>query len=400
MENKVITVSQLTGAVKEILETGFSDISVEGEISNFKAHSSGHLYFTLKDEGAQISAVMWKYRNHLNFKPTDGMKVIAQGSISVYPPQGKYQIDVTSMQPAGEGDLFLAYEALKKKLLAKGYFDESIKKPIPQFPQSIGLATSPTGAAVQDVMSTIRRRYKAATIYFRPTLVQGDGAAEDIVKAIEELSQTPAEVLIIGRGGGSLEDLWCFNEEITIDAIYKCVIPIVSAVGHETDFTLADFAADLRAATPTAAAELVTPYTSDEVRDFLITSIYKMNKTTNSLIMDLKQKLGKTSAEKASRRLRDKINFYNQRLDDSTINMQRIMKGKMQAFRQKIDSNTFICRSLNPQLPLDKGYAILKFNDKIIDNTKSLLKYKQIEIIRKNETAIAKVEGLKQDTLF
>lgn len=400
MENKVITVSQLTGVVKEILETGFSDISVEGEISNFKAHSSGHLYFTLKDEGAQISAVLWKYRNRLNFKPTDGMKVIVQGSLSVYPPQGKYQIDVTSMVPAGEGDLFLAYEALKKKLIEKGYFDESIKKPIPSFPQSVGVATSPTGAAVQDVISTIRRRYKAATIYFRPTLVQGDGAAEDIVKAISELSQTPAEVLIIGRGGGSLEDLWCFNEEITIDAIYHCEIPIVSAVGHETDFTLADFAADVRAATPTAAAELVTPVTSDEVRDFLLTSIYKMNKTTNFIITDLKQKLSKTSAEKASRRLQDKINLSNQRLDDSTINMQRIVKGKVQSIKQKIDSNAFICRSLNPQLPLEKGYAILKYNDKIIDNNKSLLKYKQIEIVRKNETAVAKVEGLKQESLF
>ncbi|MEI6090230.1 MAG: exodeoxyribonuclease VII large subunit [bacterium] len=400
MENKVISVSQLTGVVKEILETGFSDIAVEGEISNFKAHSSGHLYFTLKDEGSQISAVMWKYRNHLNFKPTDGMKVIAQGSISVYPPQGKYQIDVTSMVPSGEGDLFLAYEALKKKLIAKGYFDDDIKKPLPRFPQSVGVATSPTGAAVQDVFSTIRRRYKGATIYFRPTLVQGDGAAEDIVKAIAELSLSPAEVLIIGRGGGSLEDLWCFNEEITVDAIYKCERPIISAVGHETDFTLSDFAADVRAATPTAAAELVTPVTSEEVRDFLLNSVYKMNKTTNFLITDLKQKLGKTSAEKASRRLQDKINFYNQRLDDSTINMQRIVKGKIQSVKQKIESNTFICRSLNPQAPLEKGYAILKYNGQIIDNNKSLLKYKQIEIVRKNETAVAKVEGLKQDSLF
>jgi exodeoxyribonuclease VII large subunit len=400
MENKIITISQLTSVVKEILETGFSDISVEGEISNFKAHSSGHLYFTLKDDGAQISAVMWKYRNHLNFKPTDGMKVIAQGSISVYPPQGKYQIDITSMLPAGEGDLFLAYEALKKKLIAKGYFDEDIKKPLPRFPQSVGVATSPTGAAIQDVISTIRRRYKGATIYFRPTLVQGDGAAEDIVKAIAELSQTPAEVLIIGRGGGSLEDLWCFNEEITVDAIYKCEKPIISAVGHETDFSLADFAADVRAATPTSAAELVTPVTSEEVRDFLLNSVYKMNKTTNFIITDLKQKLGKTSAEKASRRLQDKINFYNQRLDDSTINMQRIVKGEIQSIKQKIESNTFICRSLNPQAPLDKGYAILKFNGQIIDNNKSLLKYKQIEIVRKNETAVAKVEGLKQDSLF
>ncbi len=400
MENKVITVSQLTGAVKEILESGFSDIALEGEISNFKAHSSGHLYFTLKDEGAQISAVMWKYRNHLNFKPVDGMKVIAQGSISVYPPQGKYQIDVTSMLPAGEGDLFLAYEALKKKLIAKGYFEEDIKKPLPRFPQSIGVATSPTGAAIQDVISTIRRRYKAAKIYFRPTLVQGDGAAEDIVKAIDELSRTPAEVLIIGRGGGSLEDLWCFNEEITIDAIYKCEKPIISAVGHETDFTLSDFAADVRAATPTAAAELVTPITADDVRDFLLTSVYKMSKSTNFVLSDLKQKLGLTSAEKASRRLHDKINFYNQGLDDSTINMQRILKGKFHSIKQKVESNTFICRSLNPQAPLEKGYAILKSNDRIIDNSKSLMKYKLIEIVRKNETVVAKVEGLKQDSLF
>ncbi|MFP4529362.1 MAG: exodeoxyribonuclease VII large subunit, partial [Candidatus Kapaibacterium sp.] len=264
MEEKIISVSQLTQAIKSVLEEGFGDVTVSGEISNFKAHSSGHRYFTLKDEGAAISCVMWRGRN-LTFAPTDGMKVVARGRLSVYPPRGNYQLDCFSLSPQGQGDLFLAFEALKKKLGEAGYFAPERKRALPALPMKIGVATSPTGAAVRDIMSTIERRFPAANIYFRPAIVQGDEAGPDVALSIRELAATNADIIIIGRGGGSLEDLWAFNTEIVADAIFKCPVPVISAVGHETDFTIADFTADVRAATPTAAAELATPTPAAEL---------------------------------------------------------------------------------------------------------------------------------------
>ncbi|MES2766690.1 MAG: exodeoxyribonuclease VII large subunit, partial [Bacteroidota bacterium] len=263
-----ISVTQLTRTIRGILEETFEGIRVSGEISNFKHHSSGHRYFTLKDEGAQIGCTMWRTRS-LGFVPADGMKVVVFGNISVYPPQGKYQIDCITMMPLGKGDLHLAFELLKEKLARAGYFDPSRKRPLPLFPLKIGVITSPTGAAVRDILSTLERRMPACEIYFRPALVQGDGAAEDIAEAIYQLNNLDCDVIIAGRGGGSLEDLWAFNTEIVARAIFESRVPFVSAVGHETDFTIADFVADIRAATPTAAAELVTPRSKTEMLQIL-----------------------------------------------------------------------------------------------------------------------------------
>lgn len=262
-EKTYLTVTALTKYIRYKFDNDVHLMSVllEGEISNFKRHSRGHFYFTLKDQSAQISATMfYSEARKVNFEPKDGMKVLVKGSVSVYEPQGTYSINITEMEEKGLGSLYLAYEKLKKELSEAGYFDPTHKKQIPQFPKAIGVLTSPTGAAVRDCINTITRRYPMAKIYVYPTLVQGDEAKGSIVKNIELAnSQNLVDVLIVGRGGGSIEDLWAFNEKIVATAIYNSKLPIISAVGHETDFTIADFVADKRAATPTAAAEIATP---------------------------------------------------------------------------------------------------------------------------------------------
>ena len=262
-EKTYLTVTALTKYIRYKFDNDVHLVSVllEGEISNFKRHSRGHFYFTLKDSNAQISATMfYSEAKKVLFEPKDGMKVLVKGSVSVYEPQGIYNINVVEMEEKGVGSLYLAYEKLKKELQEGGYFDPSHKKPLPEFPKAIGVLTSPTGAAVRDCIQTIGRRYPMAKIYVYPTLVQGEEAKHSVVKNIELANeQGLVDVLIVGRGGGSIEDLWAFNEKIVAMAIYNSKLPIISAVGHETDTTIADLVADKRAATPTAAAELATP---------------------------------------------------------------------------------------------------------------------------------------------
>lgn len=257
---KIYTISELNREIKVVLEGTYPDIWLEGEISNFKAHSSGHMYFSLKDEESQISAVIWQGMcRSIKFSPENGLKVIARGRISGYPKRGEYQLIVSYMEPAGKGALQLAFEQLKKKLEKEGLFAPERKKPIPILPQRIGIVTSPTGAAIRDILSVIDRRFVNVEILLYPVRVQGEEAKHDIAEAIGYLNrQYPSlDVLIVARGGGSLEDLWAFNEEIVARAICASKIPVISAVGHEIDFTISDFAADLRAPTPSAAAELV-----------------------------------------------------------------------------------------------------------------------------------------------
>ncbi|MDF2658345.1 MAG: xseA [Paenibacillus sp.] len=262
--DKVLSVKDLTRYIKMKLEgdSVLKDVWVRGELSNFTHHSSGHMYFTLKDADSRIKSIMFASNNQrLGFIPRDGAKVIARGNISVFERDGQYQMYVTHMQPDGIGSLYLAFEQLKKKLGDEGLFAAPRKRPIPKFPRTVGVITSPTGAAVRDIMTTLQRRYPAAQILLYPVLVQGAQAAPSIVRAIEVMNRHgEADVLIVGRGGGSLEELWAFNEEIVARSIYASAIPVISAVGHETDFTIADFVADLRAATPTAAAELAVPH--------------------------------------------------------------------------------------------------------------------------------------------
>jgi exodeoxyribonuclease VII large subunit len=266
-EIKYVTVTALTKYIKRKFEVDphLQDLWIKGEISNFTSHSRGHMYFTLKDENARIQAVMFAgYNRYLAFRPENGMKVLVRGEISVYEPSGNYQIYVKEMQPEGIGNLYLAYEQLKKQLEAEGLFAPEHKKPIPLFPRCIGVVTSPTGAAIRDIITTIRRRYPLGTVILFPAIVQGEHAAGSIVQAIEKANEFGnVDVLIVGRGGGSIEELWAFNEEQVARAIFASRIPIISAVGHETDFTIADFVADLRAPTPTGAAELAAPHVAE-----------------------------------------------------------------------------------------------------------------------------------------
>ncbi|MBP1714450.1 MAG: Exodeoxyribonuclease large subunit [Deltaproteobacteria bacterium] len=255
----ILTVSQLTSEIRSLLERSFENVWVEGEISNLRLPGSGHLYFTLKDEKAQIRGVMFRLQNRLlKFEPRDGLQVIGYGRVTVYEPRGDYQIILDYLEPKGLGALQLAFEQLKEKLAAEGLFDPARKRPIPHLPQRIGIVTSSTGAAIRDILHIIDRRFANVQVLLYPVRVQGQGAAQEIAQAIQALNQLPeVDVMIVGRGGGSLEDLWAFNEEIVARAISSSRIPVISAVGHEIDFTIADFVADLRASTPSAAAELV-----------------------------------------------------------------------------------------------------------------------------------------------
>ncbi len=268
--NKALTVTELNAFIKRLLDTNktLSAVSVSGEISNFKDHGSGHLYFSLKDSGAQIKAVMFRsQRAKLKFIPDDGMKVTVHGSVSVYEQTGAVQIYVNSMVPDGIGALYLAYEQLKEKLYSEGLFEDEHKKLLPLYPRRIGVITSPSGAAVRDIINVTKRRYPLADIYLYPSLVQGEGAEANLISGLEYFEASGlADVIIIGRGGGSIEDLWAFNSERLARKIYESNIPIISAVGHETDFTICDFVSDMRAPTPSAAAEIAVP----DIRDLIL----------------------------------------------------------------------------------------------------------------------------------
>ena len=266
MQNEYLTVSQLTRYIKYKLDndTNLQEVYLKGEISNFKAHTRGHFYFTIKDEGSRINAVMFaSSAKNVKFTPEDGMKILVKGKISVYEATGGYQIYVNEMTEDGVGNLYVAFEQLKKKLANEGLFSESHKKKIPRIPERVGVITASTGAAIRDIISTINRRFPLVEVILFPALVQGENAKEDIVRQIKRAEDYKLDVLIVGRGGGSIEDLWAFNEEIVARAIYDCPIPVISAVGHEIDFTIADFVADLRAPTPTGAAEIAVPDKKD-----------------------------------------------------------------------------------------------------------------------------------------
>ena len=286
MNDKYITVTQLTRYIKYKIDNDvhLNEVFLRGEISNFKAHSRGHFYFTLKDETSRINAVMFASNTrNIKFVPQDGMKVLVTGKVSVFEANGGYQIYVNELLEDGIGNLYIAFEQLKKKLEEEGLFKDCYKKPIPKIPKRVGVITAPTGAAIRDIISTIKRRWPLTEIYLYPALVQGEEAKDDIVKQIKRADQAGFDTLIVGRGGGSIEDLWAFNEEIVARAIFECTTPVISAVGHEIDFTISDFVADLRAPTPTGAAEMAVPQMSD-VKTYLNQLKIRINKyITNTL---------------------------------------------------------------------------------------------------------------------
>jgi exodeoxyribonuclease VII large subunit len=393
MLNVIKSVSEITNEIKNLLENKIGFVSIEGEISNYKPHYSGHKYFTLKDEFAQINCTMWKSRP-INFNLVDGQKVIITGAINVYPPRGTYQIDVLTIVPAGVGDLFQAFEMLKQKLETLGYFNQERKKEIPDFIMNIGVSTSPTGAAVQDIISTINRRLPCANIYFRPTIVQGDSASADIVNAIQELSNYPLDVIIVGRGGGAIEDLWSYNTEEVATAIYNCPIPIISAVGHETDFTIADFVADIRAATPTAAAELSTPTQLYEILATIDNYATDMTDNIYQQINNINNTLASFNMEQFNRDLMNKINYSYEKIDTFTDTINKNINFTIKTKLAEINNIENNLKALSPFAPLSRGYCLLQKDGKTISNDTSLSEIKTFELIRKNEKIIAKFDKI------
>ena len=357
LEPRIATVSQINGYVKKILDHNIilNNVWVKGEISNYKRHTSGHLYITLKDEGGVLKAVMFRgAAGSLMFEPADGMKVMARGRVSVYEAGGSYQLYIEEMRKEGVGDLYIAFEQLKKRLEEEGLFDEQYKKPIPRFPKAIGVATATTGAAVRDIINVITRRYPAAKIVIYPTLVQGEGAKESVKNAIEYFNRTKSvDTLIVGRGGGSIEDLWAFNEEIVARAIFASDIPIISAVGHETDFTIADFVADLRAPTPSAAAEIAVPNIAE-----LKTSINIME-TRIERAVSKKIESGRLVLKRFKMRTpQDRIEEYYLRLDNLTKHMENSFKLKLGENKKSLAENASKLDALSPLKTLTRGYAI------------------------------------------
>jgi exodeoxyribonuclease VII large subunit len=358
---EVLTVTELTQQIRILLETGLAPVWLSGEISNFKRHSSGHFYFSLKDENAQIQCVMWAGRNRgLYFAPKDGMQVLVHGEITVYEKRGSYQLDVWQMQPAGVGALQMAFEQLKQRLREEGLFDPAHKVPLPPFPQCIGIITSPTGAAIRDLVSVLRRRWPAMRIVLRPVKVQGVGAAEEIAQAIADFNEFgEVDVLIVGRGGGSLEDLWAFNEEVVARAIYHSEIPVVSAVGHEIDFSISDFVADVRAATPSAAAEMVAPEAT-EVKRTLAQLAHKLQLHAQRLLQTQRERLKRVGS---SYGLRQPINLLRQRsqqLDDLQRRILFAMQNWLSAWKQRLVAQEQRLRALSHQNILQRGFALVR----------------------------------------
>ena len=379
----VYNISQLNSYVKGVLDRdeNLAHIFVTGEISNFKAHYSGHLYMTLKDETASVKAVMFAGNaTKLRFRPENGMKILAFGTVSLFPRDGSFQLYINDMQPDGVGALNVAFEQLKKKLEAEGLFRAEYKKPLPEFPQKIGVVTSATGAAVQDIFNVLKRRYPAAEVVLRPCKVQGDGAAEDVAKAIREFNElNGADVLIVGRGGGSIEDLWAFNEEIVARAVFASEIPVISAVGHETDYTICDFVADLRAPTPSAAAECAVPDIFELKANLLSLKQHIFSLTRNRINIERSKinSLEKTIA------LRDPVNNINEqrkelvylteKLSNLTFSALDSNKSNISALAGKLDA-------LSPLRVISRGYALVEKDNKPVTKITDLQKNDVVSI--------------------
>jgi exodeoxyribonuclease VII large subunit len=360
VDSGIYTVSEITREIKQCLESGFSSVAIQGELSNFKHHTSGHLYFTLKDGNAQISGVMWRSRAaNLTFRPQDGMKVIVGGKICVYEVRGVYQVDAWSLRPLGVGELQAAFERLKQKLAAEGLFDVARKRELPAFPRRIGIVTSPTGAALQDMLSVIKRRYPCVEIVLCPVNVQGLGAAEEVAGAIKDLNDLGGvDVMIVGRGGGSLEDLWAFNEEVVARAIAASDVPVISAVGHEIDFTIADFVADLRAPTPSAAAEMVVQ-DSEALFEILRNYWYTMQNSMADQINRHRAAISNVLNSYSFNRPVDKLQQCSQRFDELARSLALSGSHKIALTSARTEALQRRLMALDPELALKRGYAIV-----------------------------------------
>lgn len=335
-ERKIWSVSELTTRISGVLASQFSNLWVEGEVSNYRPAQSGHLYFTLKDAKAQVRCVCFRTQAmRLKFRPEDGLKLIVRGSISVYEPRGEYQIYVEHIEPSGVGALQLAFEQLKKRLDAEGLFSEGRKKPLPLLPRRIGVVTSPRGAAVRDIIRILRRRFPNLHLIVYPVRVQGDGAAAEIAAALSYFHRKQSvDVILLARGGGSMEDLWAFNEESVARAIAACSVPVISGVGHETDFTIADFVADMRASTPSAAAEIVVK-SRQEFQRHLAELEHKISQRMRYVLLDFRHRLKELATHTAFRRIEDLLRRHRQQTDELTVRLGVALQHRLELLRRR-----------------------------------------------------------------
>ena len=422
MEDKYLSVSAITRYLKAKFDVdeNLQTVFLRGEISNFKAHTTGHFYFSLKDESSKINAIMFRSNaNRVLFKPVDGMKVLVTGRISVYEAMGSYQIYVTDMLEDGVGNLYIAFEQLKKKLKAEGLFDERHKKKIPKIPKKVGIITASTGAAIRDIITTIKRRFPICETILFPTLVQGESAKDDIAYNIERAQDYDLDVLIVGRGGGSIEDLWTFNEEVVARAIYNSKVPVISAVGHEVDFTIADFVADLRAPTPTAAAELAVPNLSD-LKKYVEQLDIRLNESVLKKVNYLKLYL--ESVKNSFVIKNPQIMFENKKQSLSLINdkLNDIMLGKVDKYKSEMEKikksyvleNPYLLYKdkinevkniidklnlLNPLNILARGYSITYLNERALKSICDVKKGDLLDIKLNDGFLKANVLEVKED---
>lgn len=384
-ERRPLTVSQLTNSIRTSLESRFASIWVEGEISNFKDHSSGHWYFTLKDENAQLRAKCFRSTNtRIRFRPANGLKVRARGKLSVYAPRGEYEMVVDALDPVGAGALRIAFEQLRDRLQKEGLFAKELKRPLPVFPRRVGVVTSPTGAAIRDILNVISRRTRTVHVLFSPAKVQGDAAGPDIARAIrfinlyheralrEGRNADLVDVLIVGRGGGSTEDLWAFNQEEVARAIRNSSIPVISAVGHETDFTIADFVADVRAATPSAAAEIVAAH-EDQICKSLDHMGRQLVRLTKFQVVNLRTRVQQQAMSHAFNEVKSRLVNARTRVDAASSACDGVITAKLQEGRERFSLAVASLDALSPLGVLERGYAIAQDSSGKLVHDASLL---------------------------
>lgn len=393
-----LTVSQLNRYIKSVLDEAnlLQNIYVSGEISNFKHYPSGHIYFTLKDSASQLKCVMFSSDNtSLRFRPENGMNVVCFGRVGVYEKDGAYQLYVKGMQPKGIGELALAYEQLKETLEKRGWFSPLHKKPIPKYPKKIGVATSNMGAAVEDIKNIISRRFPICELVIVPTVVQGENAKNDIARCVEFLDELGVDTIIVGRGGGSLEDLWAFNTIEVAQAVYNCKTPVISAVGHETDYTICDFVADLRAPTPSAAAELAVPDINSEL-SYIEDSRAFMNKSVNHKILELSQRL-----DSLSRFNEESVSLFISPYFEKLQQITKIMNDEMnRAINQKqleLSKAASMLNALSPLAVLGRGYSLTLHNDAVITSASEVKADDLITTRLKSSTIISRVTEVKYE---
>jgi exodeoxyribonuclease VII large subunit len=359
-EEQVLTVSEVTDQIKDLLETGFPNVWIEGEISNFSRPRSGHCYLTLKDDEAQLPAVIWRSTaSRLRFDLHDGLEVVCLGHLDVYPPRGRYQLIVREIEPKGIGALELAFRQLRDKLAKEGLFEPGYKKPLPAFSRRIAVVTSATGAAIRDFLEVLRRRWRGTDVWVVPVRVQGEGAAEEIAAAIDQVNRLaePPDCIVVTRGGGSLEDLWAFNEEVVVRAIFASTIPVVSAIGHEIDVTLSDLVADVRALTPSEAAELVAP-AADELAARLGQVQKRMAAALRGRVGTMQTRLDAVARHRLFRRPLELVFERGRRLDELAGRQDRAMARRMEVAKAKLEATAAHLDSLSPLGVLGRGYSI------------------------------------------